>query len=109
MGARADIRDLAQAINRGGRYGRLALRDEDLDTLEDILGRHPELWPNGVADTLVALQRRLGWEAFERGSVPEVLLAFFDETFRRDLDPMAMARDIGRDLCDSCSDCGCRC
>lgn len=106
MRARDEIRDLALAINRDGR---LALREEDLDRIEALLGRHPELWPNGVADTLVALQRRLNWEAFDRESVPGVLQAFFDETFRRDLDPMAMARDIGRDLCGSCSDCGCRC
>ena len=85
------------------------MRDEEFAQLETILSGHPEVWPVGLADTFDLLRRKLRFESIDRQVIPLSLVAFFDEKFCRDLDPMALARQIGQDICSSCSDCGCRC
>lgn len=109
MQTRNEIAEMVNALNAEGRVGPLRLREDDYDSLEAILQRYPELWPTALADTLLALCRKLCWETVDRGALPEPLLPFFDDTFRRNLDPMALARTIGQDLCSSCAECECRC
>lgn len=109
MQIRTEIAELVRTLNAEPRAEPLRLREEDYDSLEAILQRHPDLWPTALADTLLALRRKLRWETIDRGSLPEPLLPFFDDTFRRNLDPMALARTIGQDLCSSCAECECRC
>lgn len=109
MQARVEVMALVKAVNEGAAVQKLALGDEEYRQLERILGQHPEVWPTGVVDTLQALQRRLHWEDVAMDEIPVPLQVFFEDKFRRDLDPMAMARRIGQDICSSCSDCGCRC
>jgi hypothetical protein len=109
MQMRAEISDLVRAINEDSMGIRLQLRDQEFTQLETILGGHPEVWPMGLIDTFKLLQRKLRWESIDKQTIPESLLDFFDEKFRRDLDPMALARNIGQDICSSCGDCECRC
>lgn len=109
MQTRAEIAELVRALDAESRVEPLPLREEDYDDLAAILQRHPDLWPTALADTLLALRRKLRWETIDRDSLPEPLLPFFDDTFRRNLDPMAFARTIGQDLRSSCAECECRC
>lgn len=109
MQTRMEIAELVGALNANAHGQSLHLRDEELDQLEIILSGNPEVWPIGLVDTFALLQRKLRWESIDRQEIPGPLLDFFDGKFQRDLDPMALARHIGQDLCGSCSDCGCRC
>jgi len=109
MQTRAEILELASAVGGEAFGNAICLQEKELVQLETILGGHPEVWPIGMADTFKLLQRKLRWESVDRQIIPEPLLDFFDEKFRRDLDPMALARSIGQDLCSSCSECECRC
>ncbi len=109
MHTRDEIRDLVNAINEESSSQTIRLRDEEFAQLETVLRGHPEVWPVGIVDTFALLQQKLHWESIDRQMIPESLLDFFDEKFRRDLNPMAMAQHIGHDICAACSDCGCRC
>ena len=109
MQLRADISALARALNEEVPGNLIQLSDEDLAQLEAVLARHPDVWPMGLVDAFKALQRKLRWENVDPGAVPACLTAFFQEKFRRDLDPMALARTIGREIRSSCSECECRC
>jgi hypothetical protein len=109
MQTREEIEALVKAVNEDTFSPSLRLREEELGQLESALARNPELWPIGLVDTFTLLQRKLCWESIDRQRIPEPLLGFFDEKFQRDLDPMALARHIGQDICTSCADCGCRC
>jgi len=109
MQTRTEINDLVRAINEASSGTSIRLRENELVLLEGFLREHPELWPVGLADTFALLKRKLRWETIDRQAIPQVLLDFFDEQYRRDLDPMALARNIGQDICGSCADCGCRC
>jgi len=109
MQTRAEITDIVRAINAESPGASVRLQDEDLAQLESILQAHPELWPMGLVDTFKLLQGKLRLESIERKAIPEALVDFFDQKFRRDVDPMALARQMGQDLCSSCEDCGCRC
>lgn len=109
MQTRLEIVALVDALNEEVPDPGLRLREEELDQLEAILRGNPEVWPVGLLDTLALLRRKLRWESIDRQLIPGALLAFFDGKFQRDLNPMALARHIGQDLCASCSDCGCRC
>lgn len=107
METRGEITALVEALNEASGY--LRLREEELDQLEALLEENPEVWPTGLVETFTLLQRKLRWESIDRRQIPGPLLDFFDAKFQRDLDPMALARQLGQDLCASCSDCGCRC
>lgn len=109
MSVREEIAGLVEALNERPSGAWIRLTDEECTLLETVIGAHPEVWPVGIADSLVQLQRRLRWEDIDRRAVPEPLLDFFDEKFRRDLDPMAMARAIGCEIAAGCDACGCRC
>lgn len=109
MRMRAEIMELVRALDGEFPAAALALRDEELAELEAILRGHPEVWPVGLVDTFRQLRRKLRWESIDRTTIPAPLVDFFDAKFRRDLDPMALARHIGQDLCASCQDCTCRC
>ncbi len=109
MQTRMEIAALVGALNEEAPGRSLRLQDEELDQLEAILQENPEVWPVGLADTFTLLQRKLRMESIDRQLIPAPLLDFFDGKFQRDLDPMALARHIGQDICASCSDCGCRC
>ena len=109
MQNRAEIVDLVRAVNEEPLGKSICMQDEEITQLETILNEHPEVWPVGLADTFDLLRRKLCFESIDRQIIPGPLVAFFDEKFRRDLDPMALARRIGQDICSSCSDCGCRC
>ena len=106
---REEIAALVGALREEPLGRGLSLREAEYAELEALLGEHPEIWPNGLVDTLRLLQRKLRWESIDRQGIPGPLLGFFDAKFRRDLDPMALARNIGQDLCASCSECECRC
>lgn len=109
MHMRTEIADLVCALNEGTPDRDLPLREEELDQLEAILRESPEVWPVGLVDTFTLLRRKLRWESIDRQQIPGPLLDFFDGKYQRDLDPMALARHIGQDICSACSDCGCRC
>ena len=109
MQMRAEISDLVRAVNEDSLGKGIQLREPELAQLETLLGAHPELWPIGLMDALKWLQRKLRWESVDGRDIPESLADFVDEKFRRDLDPLAFARNIGRDICSSCADCECRC
>jgi hypothetical protein len=109
MQTRMEIEALVGALNEAARGQDLRLGEDELDQLEAILQGNPEVWPVGLADTFGLLRRKLRMESIDRQLIPEPLLGFFDDKFQRDLDPMALARHIGQDLCAVCSDCGCRC
>lgn len=109
MQIRTEIKDLVHAINEASPGTSIRLQEDELARLEGLLHEHPECWPVGLADTFALLKRKLRWETIDRKAIPEALRDFFDEQFRRDLDPMALARNIGQDICGSCADCGCRC
>jgi hypothetical protein len=109
MQMRAELGELAEAVNQDLPGSRLRLREDELDELEALLQTQPQLWPVGLADTFRLLQRKLRMEPIDRQAIPPALLDFFDRKFRRDLDPMALARHIGEDICTACADCTCRC
>lgn len=109
MQTRTEINDLVHAINEATSGTSIRLQESELAQLEVLLREHPEVWPVGLADTFNLLRRKLRWETIDRQVIPEALLDFFDEKYRRDLDPMALALHIGQDICGSCADCGCRC
>jgi hypothetical protein len=109
MEMRTEIEALVQGLNQDLPRSRLRLREEELARLEALLLADPNLWPVGLADTFRLLQRKLRMEPVDRQAIPPALLDFFDRKFRRDLDPMALARHIGEDICTSCADCTCRC
>jgi hypothetical protein len=109
MQTRMEIAALVGALNEEARGQDLRLGEEELDQLEAILQGNPEVWPVGLAETFTLLRRKLRWESIDRQMIPAPLVDFFDGKFQRDLDPMAMARHIGQDICAACSDCGCRC
>lgn len=109
MSVREEIAGLVEALNERPSGARIRLTDGECTLLAAVIDAHPEVWPVGIADTLVLLQRKLRWEDIDRHAIPEPLLAFFDEKFRRDLDPMAMARAIGCEISAGCDACGCRC
>lgn len=109
MQTRTEIKDLVHAINEASPGTSIRLQENELALLEGLLREHPEFWPVGLADTFALLKRKLRWETIDRQAIPEALRDFFDEQYRRDLDPMALARNIGQDICGSCADCGCRC
>jgi hypothetical protein len=109
MQMRAEISDLVSAINQDSLGSSIRMRDQELAQLEAILGEHPEIWPMGLIDALKWLQRKLRWESIDNPALPAPLWDFFDQKFRRDLDPMAFAMNIGRDLGASCGECECRC
>jgi len=106
---RDEISDLVRAINEDSPGTVIRMRESEFAYLESILRGHPELWPMGLIDTLKLLRRKLRWETVDKSIIPDSLLDFFDEKFRRDLDPMALARNIGQDICTSCGECECRC
>ena len=109
MQMRVQILDVLHAINEDSLEDGIRIGEEELAQLETILNIHPEIWPMGLIDTFKLLQQKLRWESIDRQMIPESLLDFFDEKFRRDLDPMALAKSIGQDLCTSCAECECRC
>lgn len=109
MLTREEITNLVLAINEAPRSVSIRLRDEEYTQLESILCAHPEVWPIGVADTFKMLQQKLQWETIDRQAIPESLIDFFDDKFMRDLDPMALARQIGGEICTACEECSCRC
>ena len=109
MQTRTELSDLVRAINEDFSGTALRMQEQEFAQLEIILGRHPELWPIGLLDTFKLLQRKLRWEPIDRQRIPDSLLDFFDQKFRRDLDPMALAWNLGQDICTSCGDCECRC
>jgi hypothetical protein len=106
---RVEILNVLHAINEDSLADSIRIGEGELAQLETILNINPEIWPIGLIDTFKLLQRKLRWEPIDRRKIPEPLLGFFDEKFRRDLDPMALAKSIGQDLCTSCADCECRC
>ena len=108
MTLRDEITTMVQALEWKDAAPVLRLRAEDVTRLEGILQSHPDLWPVGVADTLSLLRQKLRWEPVDRSAVPDPLVDLFDDLFRRDLDPLAMARQMGQEL-HACQDCGCRC
>lgn len=105
MQTRDEIASLVQAISTGP----LRLRDEEYAELETTLRLHPEIWPTGLADTFDQLQRKLRWENADRQRIPDSLLDFFDQKFKRDLDPVGLARQIAHEISGSCAECECRC
>jgi len=109
MGTREEIEALLTAVNEEASVITLRLRDEEYRELEQILKVHPEAWPIGLADTFKLLKQRLSWEPIDRSLIPSFLIDFFDIKFKQDLDPMAMARSIGRDIHGSCAECECKC
>ena len=109
MLTREEITNLVLAINEEVHGGSIYLREEEYTQLEAILCAHPEVWPVGLVDTFKMLQRKLQWETIDRQAIPESLIDFFDEKFKRDLDPVSLAQHIGHDICSACEDCGCRC
>jgi hypothetical protein len=109
MQTRAEITDLVNAINEESPGNSIRLREDEFAQLETVLRGHPEVWPIGLVDTFTLLQQKLRWKSIDRQIIPDSLLGFFDEKFRRDLDPMSLARNIGQDICRACSDGGCRC
>jgi len=106
---REEIADIVSAINGEAVGATIRLRDEEYEILEGILHEHPEVWPAGLADTFKLLQQKLRWENIERQDIPESLLDFFDDKYMRDLDPMALARQIGCEISAGCAECECRC
>ena len=109
MGIREEITSLVDAMGGVGGDAGIRLRDEECAQLEGILLAHPEIWPVALADTFQLLQRRLRWEDIDRHAIPASLIDFFDDKVMRDMDPMALARAIGREIHSSCEDCSCRC
>lgn len=109
MEVREEIETLVGAINEAAFGTRIHLRDEEYTQLEAVIRAHPEVWPAGLADTFQLLQQKLRWETIDRQAIPVSLIDFFDEKFKRDLDPMAMARNIGHDIGVACEECSCRC
>jgi hypothetical protein len=109
MLTREEIANLVLAINAEAFGNSLRLQDEDFTQLKAILEAHPEVWPVGLADTFKLLQLKLHWQNIDRQAIPESLIDFFDEKFNRDLDPMALARQIGHEICTACEECSCRC
>lgn len=109
MLTREEITTLVEALNGATLEAGMQLREEEYLQLETVVRVHPEVWPVGLADTFQLLQRKLRWQTIDRGMIPEPLLQFFDEKFRRDLDPMALARNLGHDLGAACEECSCRC
>jgi hypothetical protein len=109
MQTREEIIHLVDAINQEAKGDGLRLRDEDHTKLERLVQSHPEVWPSGLADTLTALRKRLQGHSIDREAIPSPLLDFFDRTYKRDLDPMALARQIGQEMHAACEDCGCKC
>jgi hypothetical protein len=104
-----EIKDLLDGINQEGRGPALGLDPGECEQLEAVVRRHPDLWPAGLAGMFLALRRRLDCDPAGREEVPGPLLDFFDAKFRRDLDPMTLARRIGSDIHGACEDCTCRC
>jgi len=107
--AREEITALVGAINEEALGARIRLVEAEYLALEAILEEYPEVWPAGLADTFKLLQQKLRWETIDRDAIPASLLDFFDEKYRRDLDPMALARQIGRDISAGCAECECKC
>jgi hypothetical protein len=106
---REEIANLVGAINEEALGASIHLQEEEYTKLEAILAAYPEVWPGGLADTLKLLRRKLRWETIDRQAIPESLVGFFHEKFKRDLDPMALAREIGHEICSACEECSCRC
>jgi hypothetical protein len=109
MQMRIEISEVLRAINEDSLKDSIRIGEDELAQLQTIVNKHPEVWPMGLINTFKLLQRKLRWESIDRQMIPAALLDFFDDKFRRDLDPMALARSIGQDLCTSCADCECRC
>lgn len=109
MGLRTEIEALLNAINGEPAPIKLQMRDEEFVLLEGVLALHPEAWPIGLSDTLRLLRQKLNWEPVDLDLIPEFLKAFFEAKFKRDLDPMALARNIGGDIHGTCAECECKC
>ena len=109
MPMREEILALVRALNEDAPGTPIRLGEAECVELEGILGRHPEVWPLGLVDALQHLRRRLRWETGDAEAVPACLAGFIAATFRRELDPLALARTIGRDLGAACGECECRC
>jgi len=109
MQIQQEITHLVDAVNSEAKGGVIRLRNEDFSRLEAIVQAHPDIWPTGLVDALTLLDRKLRWGSVDRSAIPSPLLDFFDDTYKRDLDPIALARQIGQDIHAGCAECECKC